>query len=294
MAFPPSSPCVATTLVDAAVRHRSLPGWPGRQRRTSRPGPRRSAGRGAQPRALRSRGGFDGLAQLRGRSGLPLTVHPAAWTQRRLAAPGGPPFELPTLSPAALAREGFQLIERRQPSVLVDGSILITGEVERTTGSSAACRPPTRPGQPRLHHDAEVIDDQALVVHVRGQGLVVLSGCGHAGIVDIVRHAMRLTPACPSCTGDRQLPPRGSAFEPIIAPTVLALPSWRPPCRARPLHRLAGPAHPRRRPPGRLGAQQRGQFLPAERRLTGPAAAPAEHAPPQVSHQAPPERSLPW
>ncbi|MFE4424276.1 MBL fold metallo-hydrolase [Streptomyces sp. NPDC056817] len=34
-------------------------------------------------------GGFDGLARLRGRSGLPLTVHPAIWTRRRLELPAG-------------------------------------------------------------------------------------------------------------------------------------------------------------------------------------------------------------
>jgi 7,8-dihydropterin-6-yl-methyl-4-(beta-D-ribofuranosyl)aminobenzene 5'-phosphate synthase len=169
-------------------------------------------------------GGFDGLARLRGRSGLPLTVHPAAWTRRRLAPPGRQPFELPTLSPAALAREGFQLIERRQPSVLVDGSILITGEVERTTGFERGMPPAHQAWNGRdWHHDAEVIDDQALVVHVRGQGLVVLSGCGHAGIVNIVRHAMRLTgvPQLHAVIGGFHL--GGPAFEPIIAPTVLAL-----------------------------------------------------------------------
>jgi 7,8-dihydropterin-6-yl-methyl-4-(beta-D-ribofuranosyl)aminobenzene 5'-phosphate synthase len=169
-------------------------------------------------------GGFDGLARLRGRSGLPLTVHPAAWTRRRLAPPGGQPFEMPTLSPGALAREGFQLIERRQPSVLVDGSILITGEVERTTGFERGMPPAHQAWDGRdWHHDAEVIDDQALVVHVRGQGLVVLSGCGHAGIVNIVRHAMRLTgvPQLHAVIGGFHL--SGPAFEPIIAPTVLAL-----------------------------------------------------------------------
>ena len=41
-------------------------------------------------------------------------------------------------------------------------------------------------------HDPLVIDDQALVVHVRDLGLV-LTGCGHAGAVNIVRHAQRLT-----------------------------------------------------------------------------------------------------
>ena len=38
-----------------------------------------------------------------------------------------------------------------------------------------------------------IVDEQAWSVHVRGQGLVVLTGCGHAGAVNIARHALRLT-----------------------------------------------------------------------------------------------------
>ena len=41
--------------------------------------------------------------------------------------------------------------------------------------------------------DQLVHDDQAVIVHVRDKGLVVLTGCGHAGIVNIVRYAKRLT-----------------------------------------------------------------------------------------------------
>ena len=40
---------------------------------------------------------------------------------------------MPTLSKGALEREGFQVIERREPSLLAGGSVLITGEVDRTT-----------------------------------------------------------------------------------------------------------------------------------------------------------------
>ena len=50
-----------------------------------------------------------------------------------MAVPGREPEELPTLSKGALEREGFAVIERREPSLLVDRCVLITGEVDRTT-----------------------------------------------------------------------------------------------------------------------------------------------------------------
>ena len=72
-------------------------------------------------------------------------------------------------------------------------------------------------------HDPLVIDDQALVVHVRDRGLVVLTGCGHAGAVNIVRHAQRLTGVdrLHALIGGLHL--SGPAFEPVIPPTVAAL-----------------------------------------------------------------------
>jgi 7,8-dihydropterin-6-yl-methyl-4-(beta-D-ribofuranosyl)aminobenzene 5'-phosphate synthase len=169
-------------------------------------------------------GGFPGLARLRRRRGLPMTVHPAVWTRRRIALPGLPAVELPTLSPAALAGEGFEVIERRRPSLLLEGCVLVTGEIDRTTEHER--------GMPASHqawdgdawrHDPTVVDDQALVVHLRGRGLVVVTGCGHAGVVNIARHAMRLTGVdrLAALVGGFHL--GGPAFEPIIGPTVAAL-----------------------------------------------------------------------
>ena len=169
-------------------------------------------------------GGFDGLARLRGRSGLPLTVHPAIWTRRRLALPGHRQLELPTLSRGALEREGFEVIERREPSLLADGGILVTGEVDRTTEFERGMPPRHQAWDGHeWRHDPLVIDDQALVVNVRGRGLLVITGCGHAGVVNIVRHAMRLTGVnrLLGVVGGFHL--SGRAFEPIIDPTVAAL-----------------------------------------------------------------------
>jgi 7,8-dihydropterin-6-yl-methyl-4-(beta-D-ribofuranosyl)aminobenzene 5'-phosphate synthase len=169
-------------------------------------------------------GGFDGLARLRGRSGLPMTVHPAAWTRRRLRLPGGRGMEMPTLSRKALEGEGFEVIERRQPSLLAGGGILITGEVDRVTEFERGMPPQHQAWDGRdWHHDAAVIDDQALVVSVRGRGLVVVTGCGHAGVVNIIRQAMRLTGVSRLLAVIGGFHLSGPAFEPVIAPTLAAL-----------------------------------------------------------------------
>jgi 7,8-dihydropterin-6-yl-methyl-4-(beta-D-ribofuranosyl)aminobenzene 5'-phosphate synthase len=168
-------------------------------------------------------GGFDGLARLRGRSGLPLTVHPLVWARRRLAVPGRPPWDLPTLRRTSLEAEGFEVIERRQPSLLLDGSVLITGEVDRTTDFELGMPFHEALRNGRWEPDPLIVDDQALVVYVRERGLVVLTGCGHSGAVNIARHAMRLTGVdhLHGLLGGFHL--TGPGFEPIIEPTVDAL-----------------------------------------------------------------------
>jgi 7,8-dihydropterin-6-yl-methyl-4-(beta-D-ribofuranosyl)aminobenzene 5'-phosphate synthase len=174
-------------------------------------------------------GGLAGLAARRGPTGMPLTLHPAVWTRRRLSLPGAGDTELPTLSRVALEAEGFAVVERATPSLLLNGSVLVTGEIDRTTEFER--------GMPPAHqawngtawkHDPLVVDDQAIVVDVRGRGLVIITGCGHAGVVNIVRHAMRLTGVTrlAGLVGGFHL--GGPAFEPVIAPTVAALEEWAP------------------------------------------------------------------
>ena len=37
------------------------------------------------------------------------------------------------------------------------------------------------------------MDDRAIAVHVKGKGLVVVSGCAHAGIINTVRYIQKIT-----------------------------------------------------------------------------------------------------
>lgn len=173
-------------------------------------------------------GGLEGLAKLRRRAGLPLVVHPMVWTRRRIAIPEMPALDFPTLSQRSLEDEGFEVIERRQRSLLLDGSVLITGEVDRTTDFEQGMPFHERLAGDSWEPDPLILDDQALVVNVRNRGLVVLTGCGHAGAVNIAHHARRLTGVgqLHALMGGFHL--GGPAFEPIIEPTVAALRELQP------------------------------------------------------------------
>jgi metal-dependent hydrolase (beta-lactamase superfamily II) len=108
-------------------------------------------------------------------------------------------------------------------SFLLDGVVLITGEVDRTTPFEAGFDGHEALRDGSWHADPLILDDHALVVRLRDRGLVILSGCGRAGIVNTVRYARRLTghDTVTAVVGGFHL--SGPMFEPIIEPTVQAL-----------------------------------------------------------------------
>lgn len=167
--------------------------------------------------------GMDGFARVVGRRNVPVVIHPEFWSRRRLAIPGREPFEMPTTSRRAMVDAGFDIIEDRRPSFLLGGSVLITGEVDRTTSFEQGFAVHQAYRDDHWEPDPLILDDQALIVHVRDRGLVVLTGCGHAGIVNIVRYAQRLTNVSRvhAVIGGFHL--NGPLFAPIIGATCDAL-----------------------------------------------------------------------
>ncbi len=190
--------------------------------------------------------GIEGLVKVLGATNLPVMIHPEFWSRRRVRFPGLQPAELPSTSRSALEGMGFEIVEQRRPSFLLDGSALITGEVDRTTAFETGFEGHEARDGDRWRPDPLILDDQALVLALRDRGLVVVSGCGHAGIVNTVRYACRLTgqQAVAAIIGGFHL--SGPMFEPIIEPTVDALaelsPSVLVPAHCtgwRAVHRLA-------------------------------------------------------
>ncbi len=164
--------------------------------------------------------GLDGIIRRLGTASLPILIHPHFWRRRRVVFPGRDPQEIPSTSRRALTDAGFEVIEEAQPSFLLDSSVLITGEVPRTTGYEPGFPPQQAWLGGRWEPDPLVLDDQALIVDIKDKGLLVITGCGHAGIVNICRYARRLTGERPvyAVMGGFHL--NGPVFEPLI-PRVL-------------------------------------------------------------------------
>jgi len=75
--------------------------------------------------------------------------------------------------------------------VKIANGITTTGEVPRTTAFERVT------GFWTVHNrrfiEDKMLDDQSLVIDVEGKGLVVVAGCAHAGIINTIKHAQKIT-----------------------------------------------------------------------------------------------------
>ena len=168
--------------------------------------------------------GLEGfIGEIGGQANLPVVIHPDFWARRRIAIPAREPFEIPSTSRGALLGAGFEITEDKRPSFVLDGSLLVTGEVDRTTEYEKGFPIHQALRGEEWAPDPLILDDQALIANVRGKGLVVLTGCGHAGIVNIVRYAQKLTGVDEVCAIIGGFHLGGTLFEAVVPPTVAAL-----------------------------------------------------------------------
>ena len=175
--------------------------------------------------------GLEGLVRRLGWPGMPLVLHPDAWRQRRVVFPSGAEMLMPPPHRADLEAEGVQVVEERGPSLLLDDTVLVSGQTERVTEFEKGLPPQQALSDSGTWEpDPWIWDDQSVIVHVRGRGLVVLSGCSHSGAINVLRNARQVTGAGKVHAFVGGLHLTGGLFEPIIPATVVEIatisPDW--------------------------------------------------------------------
>lgn len=126
-----------------------------------------------------------------GKLPLPLYVGKEAFARRYLANPNGITVDLDALSKEKVAALGLEVREINSPTAILPG-VLLTGEVPRVT--------PFEQGSPLMEIERGGVREKdyfpgelSLVFNLAGRGLVVVSACAHAGIVNTVRWAKEST-----------------------------------------------------------------------------------------------------
>ena len=160
---------------------------------------------------------------------VPLTVHPDIFLYPRyLRMSDGRQHVFPrTLPREDLEQRNVRLIESSAPTLLLDDMLLVTGEVERVTSFEKGLPNALVERNGKIEED-RMRDDQALVIRLRGKGLVIISGCSHAGIINTILYAMKITgeKKIHAVLGGFHL--SGAYFEPIIEHTVRELKHIKP------------------------------------------------------------------
>ena len=145
-----------------------------------------------------------------------LICHPDAFLRRWIIFPNGKDkARLPFLDKEELRRQGAIIMTKKDPSLIsqdrieeyqyrlndntvVDNSIpklLVTGWIPRTTTYEKGFPLQYKEdlNTSNLIPDPLVNDDQAIVANIKNKGLIIISGCAHAGIINTIKYAKLLT-----------------------------------------------------------------------------------------------------
>src|SRR5262245_45910946 len=155
--------------------------------------------------------------------------HPGMYRRRARRLPEGRvmPFK-PIPSASEMRALGADVIVTDEPRVVLDGGLFVSGEIPRIT--SYECGLADHLWQPGGSADWEadplIVDERFAAAHVRDKGLVVLTGCSHAGVVNVLAHARELFPDIPLFAVVGGLHLSGAGPERIIGDTVKDLASF--------------------------------------------------------------------
>ena len=138
-------------------------------------------------------GGMQKLTAMIGKRDIPFVVHPSVFISPRYLK-FGEEFKInfPKLTREMVKQAGLSVVESDKPYPLLNNTVIFLGEISKQTDFEK--------GWPIVHCQKDgkevwdaIEDDTSIVMNLKDKGLVILSGCAHAGIVNTVRYAMAVT-----------------------------------------------------------------------------------------------------
>lgn len=164
---------------------------------------------------------------------LDVFAHPDAFLRRWEIYPDGKRAKMPFLDETQLKKAGATIHKITGITFLPNEycpSLLITGQIPRETSFEKGfpfqyAENTHKDHKKKLTPDPLVKDDQAIVINVRNKGLIILTGCGHAGVINSINYAKKITGVDKiyAVIGGFHLPADGGIYEEAIDPTLKEL-----------------------------------------------------------------------
>ncbi|MBN1245696.1 MBL fold metallo-hydrolase [Candidatus Bathyarchaeota archaeon] len=164
-------------------------------------------------------GGLAAAVKAVGKTDLPIIVHENMFKTRGSTNAKGKVRQYPDF-PTEAELNPARLVSTKQPSLTADGMVCVTGEIPRRTSFETGYTQHKAFVSGAWKSDPLIMDERAVAVNIKGKGLVVLSGCAHAGIINTVTYAQQITGTkkVHAVLGGFHL--AGKTFENRIQPTI--------------------------------------------------------------------------
>jgi 7,8-dihydropterin-6-yl-methyl-4-(beta-D-ribofuranosyl)aminobenzene 5'-phosphate synthase len=159
---------------------------------------------------------------------LPLVLHEDAFRNRLVKFQDGRTISLPAPNRADLIAAGYNLVEKQSQSLWIKDSILVTGEIPRTNDFEKGFPDHYSEIDGKMENDPLIKDDQAIVLNIKERGIVIITGCAHAGIINIIKYAKQLSGEDRICAVIGGMHLTGGVFDALIPRTIDELQQLKP------------------------------------------------------------------
>ena len=136
-------------------------------------------------------GGLLNVTKNIGKKDLPIIVHEDALKIRGKKIQDGSFTEYPRFPEETNVMGKFLRI--KNSTLFCNSMFLVTGEIERKTNFEKGLSNNFVFSNGKWVPDPWIWDDQALILNVKNKGLIVVSGCAHAGIINTIKFAQKIT-----------------------------------------------------------------------------------------------------
>jgi len=137
-------------------------------------------------------GGLVGILETINRCRVPVVAHPSIFRPNFAIKKGLRSVGMgPDASPAKIAEAGGELILTSEPLPLMPGAVS-TGQINERVDFESSPTVSLQTLTEGKQAPDRMVDDTSLVFIMR-EGLVIVTGCSHAGIISIIEAAVRLT-----------------------------------------------------------------------------------------------------